>query len=112
MIYIVSFGLSVRIIWVNMVCMKYVEQVSYWPQIHEPQHSNAYIACAPSEDSDQPAYQQSDQSWQGTLWVANGKNRLQADGKDFDQPTQMCRMILVFAGRICSLVVNAVFWVI
>ena len=41
---------------------------------------------------------------QGTLWVAKDPKRLQADSEDWSD--------WVFAGRVCSLVGNAVLWII
>ena len=57
------------------------------------------IACAPSEDSDQP------ESSQCTQWVAEDPMCLHADSKDSDQTGWMSRLIGVFAGRTISFLV-------
>ena len=71
----------------------------------EPGHSISYneIACAPSEDSAQPAYPCS------LIRVfAKDLRRLQADSEDSDQTARMRRLIWVFDGHTCNLVGNAV----
>ena len=45
-------------------------------------------ACAHNEDSDQPAYLQSDQSLQGSLWVAKIQSLFRWTVKT-DQPAQI-----------------------
>ena len=66
------------------------------------------MACAPSEDSDQPAHQTSLTAWRcfGSL-VA-----LRVPCKSSDQTARMRRTIRVYARRTDSLVVNAVPWLI
>ena len=49
------------------------------------------MACAPSEDSDQPGL--------CAQWVAKDPSYLHADSEDSDQTGRMSRLICVFAGR-------------
>ena len=51
---------------------------------------------------------QSDQSLQGSQWVAKDQKGLQVDREHSDQPVWMLRLISVFAGSTCNLVEIAV----
>ena len=52
------------------------------------------FACAPSEDSDQPAHPRSlIRIFARALWVAKDPKRLQADGKCSGLHTQMRRLV-------------------
>ena len=51
---------------------------------------------------------QSDRCLRRVLWIAKDPKRLSADSEDSDQPTQMRRLIRVFAGRICDSAGNIV----
>ena len=66
------------------------------------------MACAPSEDSDQPGHPPSlalsDQSSLCAHWVAKDPSCLHADSEDSDQTGQMPRLIWVLAGRTCHFV--------
>ena len=67
------------------------------------------FACAPSEDSDQPAHPRSlIRIFARALWVAKDPKRLQADGKCSGMHTQMRRLVWVFAWRTYNIVGNAV----
>ena len=69
------------------------------------------MACAPSEDSDQPGHPSSlislwcllEQSLGATHW---------AQSKDSDQPGQMPRMIRIFAGPSCHFVDFVMCWLV
>ena len=61
----------------------------------EPGHSISYnIACAPSEDSDQPAHpRRLIRVFTGESAGSKGSKRPQADTEDSDQTVQMRRLI-------------------
>ena len=72
----------------------------------EPGHSISYtIACAFTEDTNQPAHPRSRliKSLQGTLGIAKDPKRLRADGKDSNQHARMHRQIWA-----CNIVENVV----
>ena len=85
---------------------------------------NQQMACAPSEDSDQPGHPPSlIRVLLCTQWVAKDPSFLHADSEDSDQTGRMPKLICVFAGRTCHFVLmrrlkwnafacllNACFW--
>ena len=56
-----------------------------------PHDKTNEMACAPSEDSDQPG--QSDQSSLCAQWVAKGQSFLHAESENSDQTGRMPRLI-------------------
>ena len=58
------------------------------------------MACAPSEDSDQPGHPHSlIRVFAYAQWVAKDPRFLHTDGEDSDQTGRMPRLIWIFAGR-------------
>ena len=74
---------------------------------HEPQHDKTNkMACAPSEDSDQPGHPPN--LWESSLsaWRKLGPLATHwAHSEDSDQTGRMPRLIWVFAGRTATLLV-------
>ena len=81
--------------------------VSCWPWTDNWAASwwNQQNDCAPSEDRSARASAQSDQSLLCAQWVAKDPSFLHADSEDSDQTGWMPRLIWVFAGRTCHLLV-------
>ena len=71
------------------------------------------VACAPSEDSDQPGHPPSlIRVFTCAQRVAQDPNFLQADSEDTDQTGQMPKLIWVFARRTCHFVGFVMRWLI
>ena len=65
------------------------------------------MACAPSEDSDQPGHPPSlIRVFACAQWVAKDPSFLHVDSEDPDQTGRMPRLIWVFTGRTCLLVLS------
>ena len=76
-----------------------------WNQNELPHVKTNKVACAPSEDSDQPGHRP---VWSESLlciqWVAKNPSFLYADSEDADRTGRMPRLIWVFGGRTCHFV--------
>ena len=75
--------------------------------LSEPHHDKTNeMACAPSEDSDQPGHPTSlIKVFACALWVAKDPSFLHADSKDSDQTGRMPRLIWIFAEHTAILLV-------
>ena len=87
------------------------EQCEYlnWPPLYDwnepPRDKTNKMACAPSEDSDQPGHPPSlTRVFACAQWVAKDTSFLHADTEDSNQTGRMPRLIWVFAGRTCHFV--------
>ena len=71
-----------------------------------PRDKTNKMACAPSEDSDQPGHPPSlIRVFVVLQWVAKDPSFLHADSEDSDQTWRMLRLTRVFAGRTTTLLV-------
>ena len=85
-----------------MTCLEsnYVHPLIGLKRYELPHDKTNKMACAPSEDSDQPGHPPSlIKVFACAQWVAKDPSFLHADGEDSDQTRRMPRLIWVFAGR-------------
>ena len=76
-----------------------------------PRDKTIKMACAPSEDSDQPGHPPSlIRGFAFAQWVAKNPSCLHADSEDSDQTGRMPRLIWVFAGRTCHFIGFVMRW--
>ena len=100
------------------ISRKVLWKVTFWPVSHclqmvtfsvvvfEPPHDKTNkVACAPSEDSDQPRHRPSlIRVFACTQWKAKDPSFVHADSDNSDQTGRMPRLIGVFAGCTCYFV--------